>query len=70
MKRSTLFMSIFIIVYVITFGLVTFAVSDKYGAESFATTFIVIIMGPVALIVLVSHKGLDEFLRWLDGDDE
>lgn len=70
MKRSTLAITSILIGYLVVSGIIISAVAESYGLDSIAMYLTVIAVGPIGLILLVTHKGLDSYLKGLDKRDE
>lgn len=70
LKRSTIASFIILICYVIVSGIIISGVADSFGSDSLAMYITVVAIGPIGLILLGTHKGLNTFLKNLDGDDE
>lgn len=66
MKRSTLGTLFILTGYLAVFGIIISAVSESFGSDSIAMYITVIALGPVGLILISTHKGLNEYLKELD----
>lgn len=70
MKRSTYVTVSILIAYIIVAGIIISAVAVTFGGDSIAMYITVIAVGPVGLLLIVTHKGLDSFLKGLDNIDK
>lgn len=69
MKKSKIVIAVGLLSYLGIFSLVFSSVADIFGSKSVAAYIVIITMGPILLLLLMTHDGLDRFLRRLDGDD-
>jgi hypothetical protein len=56
--------------YLVVSGIIISAVAKSFGSNSIAMYLTVIAVGPVGLLLIVTHKGLNSFLQGLDNHDE
>ena len=70
MKRSTLATVSILISYVVVSGIIVLAVAESFGSDSIAMYLTVIAVGPIGLLLIATHKGLNSYLKGLDGHDE
>lgn len=70
MKRSTI-VTVFILVgYLVVSGIIISAVAESYGTYSIAMYLTVVAVGPIGLLLICTHKGLNSFLKGLDKHDK
>ena len=69
MKRSTLACVPILIGYVVVVGIIISSVAESFGSDSFAMFLTVIAVGPIGLLLIVTHKGLNSYLKGLDKHD-
>lgn len=70
MKRSTLATAAILMGYIVVSGIIITAIAGSFGSDSVAMYIIVIAVGPVGLLLIATHKGLDAYLKGLDKHDE
>ena len=70
MKRSTIAVLTIIVSYLIVSGLIISAVAGSFGVDSIEMILVIIVIGPIALYMIVSHEGLNKFLSGLDRDNK
>ena len=67
MKRSTMVAIVIYVVYTTFFLTAAFGVKARFGAESPA--FYMTLLGLVVVgIIVITHKGINNWLKGLDGD--
>jgi hypothetical protein len=69
-NRSTIATLFILVCYLIVSGIIILGVAESFGVSSLAMYITVLAVGPIGLILLGTHKGLNAFLKNLDGDDE
>ena len=67
MKKSAMATIVIIIFYFIASGIIILGVGAAYGPKSIAMFITIIAIGPVFGLLLLTHKGLRDFLKRLDG---
>ena len=70
MKRSTIGVVFILFCYLLVVGIIMLAVAESFGSNSIAMYLTIIAIGPIGLLLIVTHKGLDSFLKNFDKNDE
>ena len=63
MNKSKAVILICVILYFLFFMTVVDSVLDKYGDNSIQLLFVVIVLGPVIVVLIASHKGINDWLN-------
>ena len=66
MKRSTIMAVFILFCYLVVSGIIILAVAESFGSDSIAMYITVIAVGPVGLLLIITHKGLNSFLKNFD----
>ncbi len=69
-RRSTIVTVFIMIGYLVVSGIIISAVVESYGKDSIAMYLTVIAVGPIGLLLIATHKGLNLFLKRLDNHVE
>ena len=69
MKRSTIAVVLTLLCYLIFAGIIISAVAKSYGSHSIAMYITIIAVGPIGLGLIITHKGLNSWIKGLDKKD-